>query len=627
MSFQLTSSFQSVPEAFFAIAKKEPNCVLYSQSILAAKNQSQRTWAATHYQTSADRVKRIAAYLLSLGSGAGKKIAILSNTRPEWCECDLAAMAIGATSVAIYHSLSTNDVGYILYDSGADIVFAENEEQVQKLIELYSHPFSIPEREGIAACEVRINFKKIIAIEKVEYDSHVVQLAEVLRSEPISDSALTKLLSQINADNLASLVYTSGTTGPPKGVMQSHANHLANVDQAIMSGAFAPEGSLFLFLPLAHSFARLIAYIGFITPAKISFPAVTDTRSSKADIPSILADLKSSGSEVVPTVPRVLEKIMSGIQTSAQQKSISGLLLKTCLSSALKVFRSKKDGKSPSILDQVIYLGTAAIRSKLKNKVFGGSFTHAISGGAKLPIYVNEFFDALGMPILEGYGLTETCVATNVNTLSKRKIGSVGPCLEGVIIKIEPKDGEILFKGPNITKGYYNRPAATAESWDSDGWFHTGDIGHIDADGYLFITDRKKDLIVSAGGKKIAPQRVEGIFKNSLFISQVVLYGDAMPYCVALITLDIQAVTEWLKGKQLNATQPYSKDKEIKELIKAEVERYNTELSNFETVKKFTIIDEDFTIENGLLTPTLKVKRKEVVKRYKDQIEELYAGG
>jgi long-chain acyl-CoA synthetase len=286
-------------------------------------------------------------------------------------------------------------------------------------------------------------------------------------------------------------VYTSGTTGPPKGVIQTHGNHLTNVEQVSKAGVFLLNGSLFLYLPLAHSFARLAYYVGFLTSAHLVLPAITDHRTSKVDLASTARDIREAGACVLPSVPRLFEKMGAAIQARAIGSSLQQRILALCIRNARQTYERRAKGERLGIVEQMIFNGLAPIRAKIKAQLFGAGFRHGISGGAKLDPGVNKFFDALGIVICEGYGLTETCVATHVNLPNKRKIGSVGPALEEVEVRIAAADGEIVMRGPNITQGYLRRPQATAEAWDSEGWFHTGDVGHLNS-GHAFVGEAAK---------------------------------------------------------------------------------------------------------------------------------------
>lgn len=609
----------NIPELFFELAQNMEGKILGYQAQVIDKTTS---WRALDYRSTAQKISRLAAAIQKLGVNKGDRVAIISGTRAEWLEIDLAILSIGAIAVAIYPSLPASDIAYILHDSAAQLVFAENEEQLQKLLALTSTPQLIPAREGLPDEAKTVTISTIITIEETSSHTNVVRLDDLINDIP-ETTGIPSSTHLISRADVASLVYTSGTTGPSKGVVQTHGNHLSNVAQAIECGMFAMDGTLFLYLPLAHSFARLIGYIGFLTPANIKFSSVADTKTSRVDLLRVASDMCKSNATVFPSVPRLFEKIRDKLEHTSSKRGLTGFLLSATLKNAKRVFEAQESGKAPNSFDSILSLLFSPLRAKIKRSIFGQQFQHSISGGAKLPVDVNRFFWGLGIEIYEGYGLTETCVATNVNRKGANKFGSVGKAMVEVNIKIAD-DGEICFKGPNITQGYWNRPQATAESWDSNGWFHTGDIGHLDENGYLFITDRKKDLIVTAGGKKIPPIKVENILTSSKYISHAVFCGDGKPYCVALVTLNEDAVIDYLMKRGVSATEPLSKIQLVAELLEEIRKRTNTGLSSFEEVKKIAVIDEDFSVDNGLLTPSLKIKRKSVLKKYSELLESLY---
>lgn len=605
-------SFQSLPEAFRHMASHYPDRHVHR---LIQRGGSGSSFVSSTYAEVSRRIKKISQYLHRCGVKPGDSVAILSNTRPEWMEVDVAILSIGAITVSVYHSIPAHEVGYILWDSGAKVVFAENEEQVAKVLSLTQEKFTVPAREDSPESSTILEINHIASFEKVNEHPNVIELKTILEDETLSElPAVSK--EKITRDTVAALVYTSGTTGPPKGVIQTHGNHLTNIRQALLSGMFATDGSLFLFLPLAHAFAKLIGYLGFMTPATLHFPSIASKTKSVVDLVLVAEDMRFSNANVVPSVPRLFEKIKSKIEAESKKKSIKGLLLRTMLRSAATVYNCNREGKSPSTITQILYAGTAPLRAKIRKQLFGSNFLHAIAGGAKLPVDVNDFFESLGILIYEGYGLTETVVATNVNRIGKKKIGSVGPCLDKVEVKIA-EDGEILFRGENISPGYYNRPKATADSW-KNGWFHTGDIGHVDSEGFLFITDRKKDLIVTAGGKKVAPQELETLLKQSPFISQAIVLGDGKPFVIALITPDP------LGFHSVGIKDPFSAPSETRNILAGEIQKVNQTRASYETIKDFRVLPEELTIDNGFLTPTLKVKRKVVTDAYKSLIEEMY---
>jgi long-chain acyl-CoA synthetase len=619
---------KSIPDAFFETAGRYPDKETYRQSVFDPSTDCEeipRRWRGRTYRQVLPRVLAISRFLLSLGVEHQERVAIVSYTRPEWMEADLGVLSVGGVSVSVYQSLMPLDIGYILFDSGSRVVFAENQEQVEKLLSLLEKPFPIPATEERPAQEVRISLKAIITFERTVEHPLVTFLGDILAAPDIDDAAVKARCASLQLDSLAALVYTSGTTGAPKGVMQTHANHLANVRQVYESGLVREGNSIFLLLPLAHSFAKLMGYIGFITPVTLYFPGVADTKSSKANPNSVTKDLREAGAELVPVVPRLLEKMQAAIMNKSLEPSVASRLLRVALRAGAVVSEARSAGKTPPILSSIVYVATGFVRRKVRKRLFGSHFLFGISGGAKLPQEVARFFAAIDAVVYEGYGLTETCVATNVGRPGRYRIGTVGPVLASDIQLRIADDGEILFKGPNITGGYWQRPTATSQSWDAEGWFHTGDLGSVDAEGLLSIDGRKKELIVTSGGKKIPPDLIEQKLKSCGFISQAVLLGEGKNYLVALVTLDEQAMRNWARRIGVTLQQSIHTQKEVQALINAEVEKLNLTLASFETVKRVAILGEEMTVENGLLTPTFKVKRKEVASRFAALIDSLYA--
>ena len=604
----------SIPQAFFALAERSPELIVYEQAMISAgqnaDNSEARVRLMRNYSEVGSRVKKIAAKLVKLleRPDLPRRVAILSNTRPEWMEIDLAILSLGAVTVAPYHSLSDDELAYILFDSEAKIVFAENSEQVNKLLRIQEQVWKIPATEDRPSQEARIQLQHIIAIETVASHPQVSQLDTILEGE--MTETLDLPLANIQANDLATLVYTSGTTGPPKGVMQTHRNHLSNIRQVYDAGIVREGSTVLLFLPLAHSFARLMGMIGFLTPVRILFPAVFSKEHSRLEPRSVLRDMRELSANVVPIVPRFLEKMEEGIRSRANRSSLAGRALRFAISIAERSYDLRLNHEEPTTTQSLLFRSTAPIRHSVSSSLFGPNFQFAVSGGAKLPVAIAKFFQALEIQVLEGYGLTETCVATNFNPLGKNKLGTVGPVLSKDIEQKIEADGEIAFRGPNISLGYWQRPTATSQSWTKDGWFHTGDLGLIDNDGYLSIIGRKKDIIVTSGGKKIAPQALEEKLKAHPQVSQAVVLGDGKPFCVALVTT----------RTALEAEQKMACEVSIREYI----QEMNKDLASFETIKNFHIIEEDFSVENGLLTPTLKVKRKLVEQRYLQELEDLY---
>jgi long-chain acyl-CoA synthetase len=604
----------SIPAAFYRVASEYPQAVVYRQA--GGDHSAART---THFSEVRGRINRVAHFLKRLGVGPGATVAILSATRPEWLEADLAVLACGARVASVYQTLPAQDVGYILFDSGASVIFAENQEQVGKLFHLMSEPCAIPATEERPEQSVQLQFTKIICFEEVEPHAKVVSWRELLDTEDPGDPELRS-----TRDELASLVYTSGTTGPPKGVMQTHGNHLANVRQAFQSGLYDGTSRIFLLLPLAHSFARLMGYICFLTTAELGFAAVTDPRSSKTNPAIVLKNLRDADATIIPLVPRLIEKMKDGVEAQAQAEGLKALLLRTSIAAARRVYEARRIGDTPMLPDLILLLLLSPVLKKISKALFGKRLKAVISGGAKLAPPVAHYFAALRVPILEGYGLTETCVATNVNRIESNKIGTVGPLLAKDIELRIAEDGEICFRGPNIAKGYYGRRAATQASWSEDGWFKTGDLGSIDSDGMLSINGRKKEIIVSSTGKKVAPEPIEQKLSASRYINQAVVLGDDRPHCVALLFPDAVAIAAWADRQAISLSKPLHEEPAIQELLWSEVEAVNASLAGFERIRRIYVLPEELTVENSMLTPTFKVKRREVLRRYSSQIGALY---
>ena len=614
----------SIPAAFFQFAKQNPQKLLFSQAVFSAdEGAAERPQKTFTFADIEPQVIGLASILKKSGITSGTRVAVISNTRPEWLVADLAILAAGGVVVSVYQSLMPVDIGYLLYDSQAEFVFVENQEQLDKVLFLTENEFEVAATEERAALKAKISLKGIIAFEQVKDHALVSQLSVAVTSHGVLEDLA---IPQIRRDALATLVYTSGTSGPPKGVMQTHGNHLSNLRQAFEAGMYQPESSIILFLPLAHSFARLMAYIGCLAGPTIHFPAILDQRSSKLDQKSITRDIGEANATIIPLVPRILEKMKLGVEERVQAPGLSGLLMKIMLCGVRGKVRMLKNEGVMSIIETCCYTITTKIRKLIKHKLFGIQLVNVVSGGAKLADDINYFFEALEIPVLQGYGLTETCVATNVNRLGRNRIGTVGPVLSKDVELRIAADGEILFRGPNVALGYLNRAKATLEAWDFEGWFHTGDVGVLSADQYLSITGRKKELIVTAGGKKIAPEAIEAKLKASSLFSQVVLVGEGKPYCCVLVTLNPSVLNERLAGQGEQPQEPYSRSPIAQQLVQNEIDTLNKQLASFESVKRFLIIDADFSIENGFLTPTLKVKRMLVIKRFAKEIEELYRG-
>ena len=573
-------------------------------------------WVEVSWSEVAATVRELAAGLLDLGVTPDARIAILAQTRPEWVEADLAIYACGGVAVPIYQSNLPHECGYILHNSDSRVCFVENPKQLEKIRTVVEKGFEV---EGVPT---GVEIAHLVLMEG-EPDGHdVVTLAE-LRARgrallPRYESTIAERIAGRGRDDLATIVYTSGTTGPPKGVMQTHGNHLAAVEAVSQIGFVGPEDVDFLFLPLAHSFARMIEYYGLYAGTTTAFASSIDT---------LAQEIVETRPHLIPSVPRIYEKIYARIMAT---RDAGGSLKRWLFDWACDVGRQRslyeQRGETvPWWLWPQVALADRLVLSRIR-EVLGGRIRFMISGGAPLAREISEFFHRVGILVLEGYGLTETTPILTCNRPDAYKFGTVGRPIDGVTLKIAP-DGEILAKGPNVAGGYYRRPEATAEAWDDEGWFHTGDIGEIDADGFLRITDRKKDLIKTSGGKYVAPQNIENLLKTRAHISQAVVIGDNRKYCVALVTLDSEEISRFARREAIvfGSAQDLVRHPQVVELIEREVREVNNGLASYESIKYFRILERDFSLETGELTPSLKVKRKVVTERFRDLIDEMYS--
>lgn len=564
-------------------------------------------WQERRWEEIGEITRNIAKGLLSLGIERGDKVCIMSQTRAEWVYSDFGILSIGAVGVPIYPSNTPEQAMYIINDSEAKAVVVEDLTQLEKMMKIRN---DIP------------NVKKIIVIEGFKGEDEFVMSLEALISlgKRFDDKGdVERTIKNIKPEEVATIVYTSGTTGPPKGVVQTHENHLAMVEGVVSLAIIGKEKELDLaFLPLSHSFGRAGEFTEIYLGNIVAFA------ESLQKLPENLLEVHPT---LIYSVPRIYEKVYAAILSKAKESPLKEKIFNWALGVGRKRSECIQKKKSvPLSLKIKFALAQRLIFNKVMERL-GGRLKYAISGGAPLAKEIAEFFHSCGLLVLEGYGLTETCPALTMNRPDNFKFGSVGLPIPGCQIKIA-EDGEILGKGNNVAYlGYFKKPDQTKEVFTEDGWFKTGDIGYIDEDGFLFITDRKKDIIVTAGGKNVAPQNIENMVKADPFISQIVVLGDKKPYLVALITLNKEEVEKLAKEKGItySSYEELLSDKEIYNRVKKWIEEVNSKLASYETIKKFAILPQDFTIESGELTPTLKVKRKVVYQKYADAIEKLYA--
>jgi len=544
--------------------------------------------------------------LRGLGITPGSHIAILSANRPEWAICDYACLTAGCADVPIYPTLPARQVEYILNDSGAVAVFVSDADQLAKILEV---------RDRVSSLRHVIAFDPGLAREGVlEYSKFAkAGLATGSTTEWEAQARTAK------PDDLATLIYTSGTTGNPKGVMLTHGNLTENVVSGLMALDLRDGDECLSFLPLSHVFERMAGhYCMLAAGVVINYAERIDTVSN---------DMLERRPTVMLAVPRLYEKIYARVV----EAGMSGSTLKRRVFSWAKrtaerwVDLSLGGQPVPTTLAFKRMVADRLVFAKLRART-GGRIRFFVSGGAPLSADIARFFHAAGLPILEGYGLTETSPVIAVNTFAHTRLGTVGRPIVGVEVKIAP-DGEILCRGPNVMRGYYRMPEATAEVLEPDGWFHTGDIGELDVDGYLKITDRKKDLIVTSGGKNIAPQPIENLLKTNRFVMNAVMLGDGRRYPIMVVVPEFGALKAWAaeEGIPTEDDDALIALPEVGDKMEGEVKKSLRELAQFEVPKKLLLVSEDFTVENGMMTPTLKIKRRVVEQRYAGRIEALYA--
>jgi long-chain acyl-CoA synthetase len=586
-------------------------------------------WIARSFREWEESALCVAAALADLGVSHGDRVAILSNTRREWAEVDLGIVCAGAVVVPIYQQTTDEGLAFVLRDSGAIVLFAEDPLQLEKLFSpavnderrsvrrvIYfdaRRRFDRPDPKG--RLEVRLD--DIVPREeraKVMAYSELLQAGRRLLDREAS--AIRARADRVIPDDLASIVYTSGTTGRSKGVMLTHANFSAETHAVQSSFGLTSTDRQLLFLPLAHIFAKALLIASLRVGCATAFASSAHTA---------LDELR----EVEPTffgaVPRVFEKVYAAvIQRIQHERPLRRRVAERAIEVGRRVSELRRAGAAVGPLLSAQYRAAdLAVLERIRH-LFGGNLRFALCGAAPLSREVAEFFHACGVLILEGYGLTETTAATHVNRPDAFKFGTVGQPIEGVEVKLA-SDGEVLVRGANVMLGYHRRPDETREVLDDQRWFHTGDIGAIDHDGFLSITDRKKDLIVTAGGKNIAPQPIERQLELHTLVSRAVVLGDQRPYLVALLTLDSEAVDRWAARESLTCTErPWSEHPRVVSELDVLVRKVNAGLEPFAQIKRWAILPRDFEVEAGELTPTLKVRRRAIEQRFQDRIDALY---
>lgn len=600
----ILKEFKTIPELYNYLTNdygKDPSKVVM-------RHKPEKEYVDISYQEMKRQTELFAYGLLSLQVKKGDNVAIISENRPEWIYSDMAILGIGAVNVPLYPSLTADTVEYTLNNSQSVGLILSNKYQLKKYIAI---------REQLKTV------KFVIILNEKDYDPSIKELHKFSEIQKLGEEyakihpgAFAKLTSQVTENDLCTIIYTSGTTGVPKGVMLSHKNIVSNVNSCLAILPIGNTDEFLSYLPLCHIFERMAGYYtGFATGGIFSFAQSIETVAQN------LIEVKPT---IVTSVPRLFERIYSKVIKNVEsQPPGKQKIFNWAIETGKKYMAAKKAGKMNPVLAVQHKIADALVCKKIREKT-GGRLRFFVSGGAALPKELGEFFEAIGIIIIEGYGMTESSPVIACNRPDDYRFGSVGKPLPSVEVKIAD-DGEILAKGDNVMLGYYKMPEETAETI-KNGWLHTGDVGHMTKDGNIVITDRKKHLFKTSAGKYIAPTPIENLFLASKFIDQFVLIGDRRMFLSALIVPDYEALKEWADGSNIdyNTIQDLLKKQEVVNLFDKELTKFQKALASFEKVRKFALLDKAFTLESGEMTPSLKIKRKVIEERYKELIEEMY---
>jgi long-chain acyl-CoA synthetase len=561
----------------------------------ALRHKSGEEWVDVSYVELAEKVKHVALGLIDLGIAPGDKVSILSNTRPEWTYACFGVLAAGATTVSIYQTNSPEECHYVLHHSESRAVFVEDGEQLAK----------------VRVVEQRLPKLEFVIVLDPDGDiGDAVSLDDLCgRGKGRGDAELEERVNGVALDEMCLYIYTSGTTGPPKGCLLTHGNYRQVTNMVEAEGVLQDNELVYLFLPLAHAFALLIQFVALDIGGTIAY--------WEKDAKKIIPNLMEVKPTYFPSVPRIFEKIYTLATTAGDKAEID-----RAVEVGLEVRQLQDAGKPvPDELQAAFDQAEEALFKNVRN-LFGGNIRQCVSGAAPIAKEILQFFYACGVPVLEGYGMTETSTVATANTLDDFRFGSVGKPLPGQEAKLAD-DGELLLKGPNIFQGYFKNEEATRDAL-TDGWLHTGDLATIDEDGFIYITGRKKDIIITAGGKNITPANLENGLKQSRWISQAVVVGDRRPYLIALITLDPEEAPAFAEQHGLKV-EDLPESPELRAEIQKEIDAVNATVGRVEQIKKFKVLPHDLSQETGELTPTMKVKRNVVSQKYEPEIEALYS--
>jgi long-chain acyl-CoA synthetase len=558
------------------------------------------------YRETLARVKRVAAALEASGVTRGDRAAIFADNRPEWSLTDYGCLCSGVVDVPIYPTLTARQVAYILRDSGAKVLFTQGGEAFQTA------------RDAVAECPHPV--RMVVYDDADGLPAGAIRWSRFLedgaeRAAAWSEGTFRERAEQAGPEDVATILYTSGTTGEPKGVMLTHDNIFSNVMACSRVLELGPEDRTASFLPLSHIFQRMVDYLFLHVGCLIAYPRSMQT---------VVEDFGVIRPTVAVSVPRLYEKIYNGVMDA---RGVKKKIIDWAAGVADRAAEARLAGREPGGVLAVQYaVANRLVFSKVKEAV-GGELRIFVSGGGPLSPALNRFFYSIGLTILEGYGLTETSPVTNVNTLDDFRIGTVGKPVPGTEIRIA-EDGEILVRGRQVMKGYYNRPDATAEAIDEEGWFRTGDLGTLDEDGFLTITDRKKDIIVTAGGKNVAPQPIENRLTSNPYVEQAVMVGDRRKYVSLLVVPAFEPLEAWAReeGIEWGDREDLVENSRVKEFVEGQVMAELADVASYERPKRVALLPEAFSIEKGTMTPTMKVRRGVVQKRFDRLIDQLYEG-
>ena len=588
------SSISTINDLFIRIAAAaNPRAVLWQDEF--------SQWHPISSDQMYQRVRALATAFLRFGAQKGDRIAIISENRWEWAVTDFAALAIGAADVPLYPTLTGEQIAEQVRDADCRIAVVSTRQQFDKL----------------HSVRAQTQLQQIIMMDPPAPDG-AIAMSELLadadtlgaQRDPVFDA----LLRSVEPGDLATLIYTSGTTGEPKGVALTHGNFAANQNFAAVDFGFNSTDACISFLPLSHVTARALDYVMYNHGAQVAYCTQFDK------LPQAMREIRPT---VIVGVPRVFEKIRQAVEQKAAQSPVKKRLLGWAIRQGARFADTVYDGRKPSSL--LWKLSNKLVYSKVR-EAFGGRVRIFVSGGAPLGIDTARWFASAGIALWEGYGLTETSPVIALNTPIRHRMGSVGMPLPNIELKLA-EDGELLVRGSSVFAGYWHKPTATAECLDSDGWFRTGDIAHLDADGFLYITDRKKELLKTSGGKLVAPQPIESKLKNNVLVAQAALIGDRHKFICALLSPNFAALEEWARhhGIAAESRAVLVADSRVIALYAEIVREVNGALANFETLKRFRIVADEWTQDSGELTPSMKIKRRVLTARYSAVIDELYA--